>query len=111
MCIRDSVTGADERGKDHVDTVLDTKLQIGLVLFRESRQVHIGTGEVDTLLGRDLAVVDAAALEVLVVGDFEDLESEDTVIDVDGATGLDDLGDVLVVDVPVRGENVSYVGC
>ena len=36
----------------------------------------------------------------LVVDDFEDFEGEDAIVDVDGAAGLDDFGDVFVVDVP-----------
>lgn len=96
----DVVAGTDERGKDHVDLVLDTKLEIGLVLLGERREVDVGAGEVDTLLGRDLAVVDALAPDVLVVRDLNDLKGKDTVIDVDDAARLDDLGDVLVVEVP-----------
>lgn len=96
----DVLTTADEGCKDHVDLVLDTELEIGLVLLRERWEIDIGLWKVDALLGRDLAVVDALAAEGLVVDNLEDLECKDTVIDVDGATLLNDLGDVLVVDVP-----------
>ena len=99
----DVLRAADERGEDHVDLVLDTKAEIGLVLLRESGKVDVGLGKVDTLLGGDLAVVDSLAADGLVVNDLEDLEGEDTVVDVDCAALLDDLGDVLVVDVHVLG--------
>jgi hypothetical protein len=104
---------ADERGEDHVDTVLDTKLEIGLVLLGQRREIDVGLGQVDTLLGGDLAVVDALALEGLLVDDLEDLEGQNTVIDVDSAADLNDLGDVLVVDVHVlvvAGGGVLLIG-
>lgn len=97
---QDVLAGADEGSEDHVDAVLDTEPQIGLVLLGESRKVDISAGKVDTLLGGDLAVVDGAALEGLLVDNLEDLEGEDTVVDVDDTALLDDLCDVLVVDVP-----------
>lgn len=90
----------DEGGEDHVDIVLDTKQEIGLVLLGQSRQVDIGVGQVDTLLGGDEAVVAGAGFDSLVVLDAQDIKGEDTVVDVDDTAGLDDLGDVLVVDVP-----------
>jgi len=96
----DVVTGADEGSEDHIDAVLDTETEIGLVLLGESGKIDVGLGKVDTLLGRDLAVVDGSGADVLVVNNLEDLESEDTVIDVDDTAGLDHLGDVLVVEVP-----------
>lgn len=96
----DVLTTADERGEDHVDTVLDTKPQVGLVLLGKRWEIDIGLWEVDTLLGGDLAVVDTPALEGLVVDNLEDLKGENTVIDIDGTALLNDLGDVLVVDVP-----------
>lgn len=97
----DVAAAADKRGKDHVDLVLDTEPQVGLVLLGEGGKVNVGLGEVDTLLRRDLAVVQALAPQVLVVHNLEDGERENTVVDVDDAASLDHLGDVLVVDVPV----------
>jgi hypothetical protein len=99
----DVLRATDERGEDHVDLVLDTETEIGLVLLGESGKVNVGLGKVDTLLGGDLAVVDGLAADGLVVNDIEDLEGEDTVVNVDCAALLDDLGDVLVVDVHVLG--------
>jgi hypothetical protein len=90
----------DKRGEDHVDTVLDTESEIGLVLFRERGKVDVGLGKVDTLLRRDLTIVDALTLEGLVINHLEDLEGQDTIVDVDDAARSDDLCDVLVVDVP-----------
>jgi hypothetical protein len=97
---RDIATMANEGGEDHVDAVLDTKAEIGLVLLGERGKIDVGLGKVDTLLGRNLAVVDALALEGLVVNYLKDLEGQDTIVDVDDAAGRDDLCDVLVVDVP-----------
>ena len=97
---RDVAAAADEGGEDHVNLVLDTKPEIGLVLLGERGEIDVGLGQVDTLLGGDLAVVYALALEGLLVGDLEDLERKNSVVHVDDPSRLDDLGDVLVVDVP-----------
>jgi hypothetical protein len=105
----DVLRATDERGEDHVDLVLDTETEIGLVLLGESRKVNIGLGKVDTLLGGDLAIVDSPAADGLLVDDVEDLEGEDTVVNVDCAALLNDLGDVLVVDVHVLGVGGSGV--
>ncbi len=98
--VLDVLAGADKRGKDHVDVVLDTKLEIGLVLVGQGGQIDIGVGQVDTLAGGNEAVVASAGLDGLVVLDGEDVEGEDTVVHVDDAARLDHLGNVLVVDVP-----------
>lgn len=100
---------SDERGEDHVDVVLDTKPQVVLVLLGQSRKIDIGVGQVDTLLGRDEAVVLALDADGLVVNNLEDLERQDTVIDVDDTALLDNLGDVLVVDVHVLGVTCRLV--
>lgn len=97
----DVASTTDERSEDHVDSIFDTESQIVLVLLGESWQIDVGLGQVDTLTGGNLAVVDGAALEVLLVNDIKDLECEDTVIYVDGTALLDHLGDVLVVDIPI----------
>lgn len=98
--ISDVLGAADERGKDHVDTVLDTKSEIGLVLLGKSGQVDISVGKVDTLLGADGAVVSGLDLDGLLVLNAENVKGKDTVVDVDNTARLNDLGDVLVVDVP-----------
>ena len=100
--VPDVLSTANEGGEDHVDVVLDAKLQISLILVGEGGKVNVCVGQVDTLLGGDEAVVASAALNVLVVLDAQDIESEDTIVDVDDTTGLDDFGDVLVVDVPIE---------
>lgn len=96
----DVVTATDEGSEDHVNAVLDTEAQVGLVLLGKSRKIDISLGKVDTLLGRDLAVVDSSGADVLVVNDLENLEGEDTVVNVDDAALGDHLGDVLVIKVP-----------
>lgn len=109
----DIAAATDKRGEDHVDLVLDTEPQIGLVLLRQRRKVDVGLGQVDTLLGRDLAIVDALDLEGLLVDNLEDLKRQNTIVDVDCAAGLNDLGDVLVVDVHVLvvgGGSVLLIG-
>lgn len=96
----DVATMADEGSEDHVDAVLDTKSEIRLVLLGERGEINVRLGKVDALLGGDLAVVDAFALEGLIIHHLEDLKGQDTVVDVDDAAGRDHLGDVLVVDIP-----------
>lgn len=96
----DVLAAADEGGEDHVDVVLDAEEEIGLVLVGEGGEIDVGVGEVDALLGGDLAVVAGPGADGLVVDDLEDIEGEHTVIDVDDAAWGDHLGDVLVVDVP-----------
>jgi hypothetical protein len=96
----DILTTADERGEDHVNVVLDTELEIGLVLLRQGREIDIRVWEVDTLLGGDLPVVASTANDGLLVLDLDNIESEDSVIDVDDTANLDNLCDVLVVDIP-----------
>lgn len=86
--------------KDHVHVVLHTKPEIGLILLRKSGEIDVGVGEIDALAGRDEAVVPRLDLDGLVVHNLEHIEGQDTVIDVDNTPGLDDLGDVLVVDIP-----------
>lgn len=99
----------DERGKDHVDIVLDAKSQVVLVLLGQGRQVNIGVGQVDALPRRDEAVVLGLDAEGLVVDNVQDLESQDAVVDVNDTTLLDHLGDVLVVDIHVLGVTSSLI--
>lgn len=75
-------------------------MEVGLVLLRQSRKVDIGIGEVDTLAGRNETVVASPGFDGLVVLDAQDVESKDTIIDVDDTARLNDLGDVLVVNIP-----------
>ena len=102
----DVSTGADERGKDHVDVVLNTELEVGLVLLRESWEIDIGIWKVDTLLGRDVAIRLSTSLQVLLIDDLKNLELELSIVDADdsGSTlSLDavanDLWEVLVVNI------------
>lgn len=104
----DVLGAADKRGKDHVDVVLNTELQIGLVLLGKSGQIDIGVGQVNTLLGADSTVVSGSDTDGLAVNDLEDVESEDTVVNIDDTAGLDNAGDVLVVDVPGRVSKGSF---
>jgi hypothetical protein len=55
--VLDVLTATNERSKDHVDTVLDTKQKILLVFLRESREVDISLGQVNTLARRDVSGV------------------------------------------------------
>lgn len=96
----DVATTADERGENHIDLVLHTELQIGNVLLRQSGEVYVGTGEVDTLARRDVAVVQALDAQGLLINNLEDLEGQDAVVDINELARRDHLGDVLVVKVP-----------
>ena len=96
----DIVTATDEGCKDHVDVVFNAEAEIVLVLLGQSREINVSLGEIDAFAGRDLAIVNAADFESLLVGDLQDFESEDAVVDKNGAALFNDLGDVLIVDVP-----------
>lgn len=98
--VLDILTTADERGEDHVDAVLDTEAEISDILLGQGGKIDISAGEVDTLLGGNEARVEGADLQGLVINDLNDLEGEDTIINVDELAGGNDLGDVLVVNVP-----------
>ena len=50
-------------------------------------------------MGTDLTGVQSLDLQSLVVNDFQNLERQNTIINVDDSTSGDDLGDVLVVNV------------
>lgn len=100
--VADVATAADERSEDHVDLVLNTELEIGNILLGKGGEVNVSAGQVNTLAGGDVAVVQAADADGLVVYDFEDLEGKDTVINIDELARRDHLGDVLVVEVPTR---------
>ena len=86
--------------KDHVNVVLDAKSEVVLVLLGQSRQVDIGVGQVDTLARRDEPVVADLDLDGFVVCDLKHVERQNTVVNIDDTANLDDLGDVLVVDIP-----------
>jgi hypothetical protein len=98
----DVLTTTDKRSKNHVDIVLDTKSEIGLVFFGECREINVGIREVDAFLGGNLSIVSGTSTDGLVVDNFEDVKGENSVVDVDDATSLNDLGDVLVVNEPEK---------
>lgn len=87
------VGGSDEGREDHVDAVLDAEREVLLVLLGESGQVDGGLGEVDALAGGEGAVVDGLDAEAVAL-DGEDLEGEDSVVDVDELARGGDLDDV-----------------
>ena len=100
--VADVATTTDEGREDHVDVVLDTESEIGDILLGQSGKVDVGAGKVHTLAGRDVTVVQALDAEGLIVYDFQDLEGKDTIVDIDQLARGNDLGDVLVVEVPVK---------
>jgi hypothetical protein len=71
------LSSSDERSKDHVNVVLDTELQVLLVLLRQSGKVDRGLGKVDTLSRRQSTVVHDLDLDVSTL-DSDDLEGKDT---------------------------------
>jgi hypothetical protein len=95
-------SATDKRGEDHVNPVLDTELEIANILFRKSGKVNVSAGQVDTLSGRDVAIVQALDTKGLIVNNLEHLKRENTVVHIDQLAGFDDLGDVLVVEVPAK---------
>lgn len=100
--VLDVLAATNERGKDHVDLVLDTELQVGNILRGQSGEVYVSAGKVDTLTGRDVAVVQALDLEVLLINNLDHLERQNAVVDIDELSGRDHTGDVLVVEVPIK---------
>jgi hypothetical protein len=98
--ILDILGTTDERGKDHINTILNTETEIVLVLLRKSREIDSSLGQVDTLLGAELTVILGLDADIVLTV-FEDLEGKDTIIDVDVLTGFHDLGQVLVVNIHV----------
>ena len=70
----DIAAATDERSEDHVDLVLNTEAQIGNILLGQSGEVYVGTGQVDTLAGGDVAVVQALGAQVILIQHLEDLK-------------------------------------
>jgi hypothetical protein len=90
----DDILGrADERCENHVDAILDTERQVVLVLFRQGGQVDGRLGQVDTLARREGARVERLDAQVGAF-DGDDLEREDTVVDVDELARGGNLGKV-----------------
>ena len=73
----DVVSGSDERGEDHVDAVLDTESEIGLVLLGKSGEIDRGLGKIDTLARGEGTGVEGLNAE-LVALDSEDTEGENS---------------------------------
>lgn len=112
--VADITSTTNKRGENHVYLVLNTELEIGNILFGKSRKVNVGAWQVDTLLGRDVAVVQALATKVLLIYDFKHLKGEDTVVDIDELAGLDHLGDILIVEIHVDvvgAGGIFLIGC
>lgn len=89
----DIVSASDKRGEDHVDTVLDTESEIGLVLLGQSWEVDWGLWQVDTFSRGQGAGVEGLDSELVAV-DGDDLEGEDSVIDVDELAWAEDFDNV-----------------
>lgn len=94
--VADILSAADEGGEDHVDAVLDTELEVLLVLLGQSGKVDSGLREVDTLVGGEHTIVDGADAHIRAL-DAEDEEGEDTVIDVDELARSGDLGQIFLM--------------
>merc|ERR1711892_926084 len=88
---------ANERGKDHVDALLDTELQIALVVLGDGREIDLDAGQVDALLRAQLAAVLDLADDLLRVG-LKHLQRNETIVDEDQIVFRNDLGQVLVVN-------------
>ena len=100
----DILSTADEGSKDHVNIILDTKSEIVLIFFGQGGQIDVGVGEVDTLLGRNLAIVTRSDTDGLIINNLENVKCKDTIVDVDDTSRLDDLGDVLIINIPGLGK-------
>lgn len=98
--VADVTSPTNERGKDHVDAVLDTELEITDILLGKGGKVNIGAGQVNTLARGDVTIVKTLDAQGLVVNDLQNLEGEDTIVDIDELSGSDHIGNVLIVQVP-----------
>lgn len=67
--VQDVLLTPDEGGENHIDAVLDAKLQVSLVLLRQRGKVDVRAGQVHALLAADLAIVDGTAAQRLRVSD------------------------------------------
>ena len=86
----------DEGGEDHVNTLLHTELQVLNVLLRHSGEIDSSSGQVDALLAAQHTAILNLTHEI-VRADFFDLQGNQTIVNVDVASNLHNLGDVLVV--------------
>ena len=85
-----TVSAAYERGENHVNSVLDAKNQVFLVLFGHGRQVDRGSGQVTALLAaQQTAILDRALEEVWSF--LGDQKGDQTVIHVDVLTDVNHL--------------------
>jgi hypothetical protein len=84
--------------EDHVDLILDAEAEVVLVFLREEADRH-RSWKIDTLLGRDLAVVHASDTESY-RSQFRELEKIEHHHPRRWYDLLNHLGDILVVDVP-----------
>ena len=107
----DVTSTADERSKDHLNLVLNTKFEVVNVFLGEGWEVDISARQVNTFPGADFAVIQTLDAQGLVIYNLEDLEGEDTIVDIDQLARFDHPGDVLVVDVPgtVNPSDMGYV--
>ena len=79
--------------------ILDSESQIRFILFRERGQIDVRFGKIDTLLRTDFAVVETLDFDGFIVGDVEDLEGQDAVVDIDYSALLNHFGEVFIVDI------------
>ena len=73
----DVVCSSNKRRKDHVNTVLDTKLEIFFVLLRQSWKIYIGLRKIDTLAGRECPIVENTDMDVRTING-KDKQGQDT---------------------------------
>lgn len=60
-----NVLGAvDESCKDHVNTILDIKLQVAFVLVGKCWEIHIGVGGIDTLAESEDAIIQSTSMGI-----------------------------------------------
>ena len=99
--VLDVVSRSNERSKDHINLILDAKLEICNILLGQSWKINICARQVHTLLGGDLSTVERPDANGLIIHNLDDLERLDTIINVDQLACINDLCDILVVHVEV----------
>ena len=91
----DVLCGAHEGSGDEIKAVLDAEDDVLAILLAQVRHGQVDAGDIDALLGLDLAVVQHGAGDVG-VGDLLDAQHDQAVVQHDGAALVDILRQVLI---------------
>lgn len=82
----DVLSASDEGREDHIDAILNTELEILLVLFAEGWKIDRSFGKVNTLARREIPVINGADFDRGAI-DGEDEERKNAIVDIDELAG------------------------